>query len=106
MRFKTFQDIAVWQKAHAFVLGVYSYTKDFPKNEQFGLTIQLRRASSSICANVVEGYKKSNKEFGRYLYIAQGSLEEAKYFLILAKDLKYLTQQDFELLFNYGRWSG
>ncbi len=96
---KTFRDLVVWQKSHELVLEVYKTSKSFPADEKFGLVSQIRRASSSIPTNIVEGYKKKgNKEFLRYLNIADCSLEETKYHLLLAKDLIYLTEGDFNHL--------
>lgn len=87
---RSFQDLVVWQKAHQFALGIYSFTKAFPKEETYGLTAQLRRSAISIPANIAEGFKKRGKaDKTRYLNIAQGSLEESRYYLILAKDLGY-----------------
>jgi four helix bundle protein len=78
------------QKAHQFVLGIYRFTESFPKNETYGLTSQLRRAAVSIPANIAEGFKKKGKaDKARFMNIAQGSLEECRYYLILARDLKY-----------------
>jgi four helix bundle protein len=87
---RTFQDLVVWQKAHQFVLGVYRASKNFPREEIYGLTSQFRRASISIPANIAEGFKKKGRaDKVRFLNIAQGSLEECRYYLILASDLKY-----------------
>ena len=87
---KNFQDLVVWQKAHQFVLSVYGYSKSFPKHELYGLTSQLRRSAVSIPANIAEGFKKKTRpEKARYLNIAQGSLEETRYYLILTEDLDY-----------------
>jgi len=87
---KSFRDLVVWQKVHKFVLGIYKETEQFPKSEMFGLTSQMRRASVSIAANIVEGYKKKSKlDKLRFLNISQGSLEEIRYYLILANDLEY-----------------
>lgn len=87
---QNFQELIVWQKAHQFVLDVYSFTKSFPNSEVYGLTSQLRRAAVSVPANIAEGYKKSGlTDKARFMNIAQGSLEECRYFLILAGDLKY-----------------
>lgn len=87
---KNFRDLIVWQKAHQFVLAVYQYSELFPKNEIYGLTSQTRRAAVSIPANIVEGFKKKTKpDKVRYFNIAQGSLEECRYYLILAQDLNY-----------------
>ncbi len=87
---KSFQDLVVWQKAHQFVLSVYRYSESFPKNEIYGLTSQLRRSAVSIPGNIAEGFKKKTRpDKARYLNIAQGSLEESRYYLILSKDLDY-----------------
>ena len=85
-----FQDLIVWQKAHEFVLLTYRYSESFPKNELYGLTSQLRRSAVSVPSNIAEGFKKKTKpDKVRFLNIAQGSLEECRYYLILAKDLDY-----------------
>lgn len=87
---KSFQDLIVWQKAHQFVISVYRYTEGFPNNELYGLTSQLRRSAVSIPANIAEGFKKKTRpDKAKYLNIAQGSLEESRYYLILGKDLDY-----------------
>ena len=89
-RAKKFEDLIVWQRAHTFVLEVYRYSASFPKEELYGLCSQLRRAAVSIPANIAEGFKKKTKpEKVRFLNIAQGSLEECRYYLILARDLQY-----------------
>lgn len=89
---KRFEDVLVWQKAHRFVLAVYRLTKVFPKQETYCLTSQFRRAAVSIAANIAEGYKRlSTKEKLRFYNIAQASLEECRYFLILSKDLEYVN---------------
>jgi four helix bundle protein len=88
---RNFQDLVVWQKAHQFVLSFYRQSKSFPKNELYGLTSQARRAAVSIPANIAEGFKKKTRpDKARYLNIAQGSLEEVRYYLILAQDLDYV----------------
>jgi four helix bundle protein len=87
---RCFQDLIVWQKSHQLVLDTYRYTKGFPKEELYGVTSQLRRSVVSIPANISEGFKKRGKgDKLRFLNIAQGSLEESRYFIILANDLKY-----------------
>jgi len=87
---KTFKDLIVWQKAHQFVLAVYRLTTGFPKSELYGLTQQLQRAAVSIPANIAEGFKKRTKaDKARFMNIAQGSLEECRYYLILVADLGY-----------------
>jgi len=87
---RSFEDLVVWQKAHEFVLAVYRYSEVFPNNEIYGLTSQLRRAAVSIPANIAEGFKKRTRpDKAKFMNIAQGSLEESRYYLILAKDLGY-----------------
>jgi four helix bundle protein len=87
---QTFRDLLVWQKAHQFVLGVYQLTIAFPRQETFGLSLQMRRAAVSIAANIVEGFaKRSKAEKARFLNIAEGSLEESRYYLLLSADLGY-----------------
>ena len=88
---KSFQDLIVWQKAHQFVLSIYCSSENFPQKEIYGLTSQLRRAAISIPANIAEGFKKKGKpDKYRFMNIAQGSVEECRYYLILAKDLGYI----------------
>ena len=90
MATQTFTQLLVWQKAHQFVLAVYRYTKTFPKEELYSLTSQFKRAAVSIAANIAEGYKKKGKaDKARLMNIAQGSIEECQYYLILAHDLGY-----------------
>ena len=87
---KVFQDLIVWQKAHQFVLSMYNFSQNFPKTETYGLTSQIRRAAISIPANIAEGFKKKTKpDKIKYMNIAQGSLEECRYYLILSRDLDY-----------------
>jgi four helix bundle protein len=87
---KMFTDLLVWKKAHEFVLSVYALTRSFPKSETYGLTSQLRRSAISIPANIAEGFRKRGRaDKVRYLNIAEGSVEESRYYLILAGDLGY-----------------
>lgn len=87
---QAFEDLIVWQKAHAFVLGVYKASRSFPREETYGLTAQLRRAAISVPANIAEGFKRRGRpDKARHMNIAQGSLEEARYYLRLAEDLGY-----------------
>lgn len=88
---KTFQDLEVWLKAHQLVLNIYKTTKLFPKEEALGITSQIRRASISIPANIAEGFKRKGlNDKARFYNIAQSSLEEIRYYLILAEDLQYM----------------
>lgn len=94
-----FQRVIAWQKAHEFVLLVYKISKHFPEDERFGLTSQLRRAAVSIEANIAEGYREIGKaDKLRFLNIAQGSLEECRNYHILAKDLNYISDEEYEQL--------
>ena len=94
-----FQNIVAWQKAHQFVLLVYRVTKTYPEFEKFGLCSQFQRAAVSIPANIAEGYKKiSRADKLRFYNIAQGSLEECRYYIILSKDLGYINVEGYELL--------
>lgn len=87
---RTFRDLIVWGKAHEFVLAVYKYTEAMPKKETYGLCIQMRRAAVSIAANIAEGFRKRGRaDKVRYMNTAEGSLEESRYYLILAQDLNY-----------------
>ena len=94
---QNFKDLKVWEKAHLFTLSIYNVTKSFPREEIYSLTNQLRRAASSIPANIAEGCGKNSKaDLANFLNISLGSANEAEYFLILSKDLNYLPL----LLFN------
>jgi len=96
---KSFEDLIVWKKAHDFVLTVYRVTKEFPKEEMYGLTSQFRRAAVSVPANIAEGFgKKSKLDKLRYLNISQGSLEECRYYVLLSKDLGYLKVSSEDML--------
>jgi four helix bundle protein len=87
---KTLEDVVVWQKAHTWVLAIYRYSTKLPQHELFGLTAQLRRAAVSVPANFAEGFKRQSRpDKLRFYNIAQGSLEECRYYLRLAQDLGY-----------------
>jgi len=93
-----FRQLEVWQEAHGLVLMVYQVTKEFPKDERFGMVSQMRRAAVSIPANIAEGFKRRGlKDKIRFYNISEGSLEELKYFCILSKDLGYISSEE-ELL--------
>ncbi|KHJ39069.1 four helix bundle protein [Pedobacter glucosidilyticus] len=96
---QNYKDLRVWVKSHELTLKIYSVTKNFPKEEIYSVTSQIRRASSSIPANIAEGCGKNTKnDFGKYLNIALGSANETEYFLLLAKDLGYLPIEDYLIL--------
>ena len=94
-----FEDIIAWQKAHAFVIMVYQTTRVFPDHERFGLCSQFQRAAVSIAANIAEGYKKLSKvDKLRFMNIAQGSLEECRYYCILSRDIGYIDIATYDAL--------
>jgi len=87
---RSFCDLLVWRKAHAFVLAVYKFTASFPKPEVYGLASQMRRAAVSVPANIAEGFRRRGKpDKARFINVAEGSLEECRYYLILTQDLGY-----------------
>ncbi len=96
---RNFRKYQVWELGHQITLDVYKLSKQFPKDEQYGLTSQMRRASSSVPANIAEGCgRESEAEFKRFLVIANGSATELEYFLILVKDLKLASEENVEAL--------
>ncbi len=98
-----FTDLKIWQLSHQLTLQIYKLTATFPKSELFGITSQVRRSSSSISANIAEGFgRKGKKEFIQYLYQAKGSLLETQNFIILARDLKFLdSHTSIDLINKY-----
>ena len=102
---KSFEDLMVWQEAHQFVLSIYKQSGKFSNDEKYGITSQIRRASVSIPANIVEGFRRiSKKDKLRFYNIAQSSLEECRYYLILIEDLN-LLKDNSELLTQLNRVS-
>ena len=96
---RDFRSLQVWEKSHQLTLEIYTATKGFPREEQFGLTGQLRRACASIPANIAEGCGREGKaELARFLTIAMGSASEVEYHLLLARDLEYLAMDDYKRL--------
>ncbi len=94
---RNYKDLVVWEKAHRLTLVVYKSTRAFPKEEKFGLTSQMRRASASIAANLAEGCgRRSDGEMGRFIQIAMGSGAELSYQLLLAQDLGLLEKTMFD----------
>lgn len=95
-KIKSFEDLEIWQLSHELSLKIYKSTASYPKQEEYGLKSQIRRASVSIPANIVEGYyRNTTKELIQFLFHARGSCGEVIYFLILSKDLKYIDEKDF-----------
>jgi len=96
-----FKDLKIWEKSHQLTLLVYKLTRELPKSETFGIISQIQRASSSVPANIVEGFgRKSKNEFIQFLYQSKGSLVETQYFLILIKDLNYTNSIIVDNLIN------
>jgi four helix bundle protein len=94
-----FKDLKVWVKAHQLTLSIYGLTRAFPKEEIYGLTGQIRRASASIGANIAEGCgRRSDAEMKRFVQIARGSASELECHLLLARDLRFLTAEAFTTL--------
>src|SRR5262245_17135512 len=92
---RRFEDLIVWRKAHEFVLWAYRFSASFPVEETYGLKSQLRRAAGSVPANIAEGFRRQSKpDKARFMNIAQSSVEECRYYLILAGDLDYGKAQD------------
>ena len=107
MTIQSFKDIIAWQKSHALAIKVYQLTASFPKSEIFGLVSQLRRNAVSVPSNLVEGYKRRSKNDAvRFYIISESSLEEMKYQLILAKDLGYLSTEDFKEAYDLSEECG
>ena len=96
---RDFHKLMIWQRSHSLTLEIYKITKTFPKEEVFGLTSQIRRAVSSIPTNIAEGCgRNSNKEFAHFLQIAIGSATEVEYQLLLAHDINYINDGDYQVL--------
>jgi len=94
---KDFRRLKVWEKVHLLTLDIYRVTAHFPREETYGLTSQMRRCSASMGANIAEGCgKQGNNELHRFLYIASGSASELDYHLLLARDLMYLAEIDYQ----------
>ncbi len=94
---KSFEELLVWKDARKFANKIYNLTKKFPKEENYGLTSQITRATVSIGSNIAEGFDRySKKDFIRFLIIARGSISEIQNNLYIAIDLKYINQNDFQ----------
>jgi len=97
VKLKSFRELTVWQRAHELVLKVFRMTERFPRSDQFGIVAQVRRSSSSVTANIAEGFGRgTTREFLRSLQIARGELEETRYFMLLSGDLGRITKEEFE----------
>ncbi len=94
---QNYQELRVWQKSHSFVLEIYKLTDDFPKTETFGLISQMRRSAVSVPANLAEGCGKNGTlDIAKFFQISLGSLHETEYYLLLSRDLSYITSEVFE----------
>jgi four helix bundle protein len=93
---KDFRQLKVWVKSHELALSIYRVTKDFPKEELYGLTSQIRRSSTSIPANITEGCgRNTDADFARFLQVAMGSASETEYHLLLCHDLGFLSKENY-----------
>lgn len=100
-KIKRFEDLRIWQESHRLVSEIYKLVRKFPKEEEFILISQLLRASISIPANIVEGfYRNTTKELIQFLYTFRGSAGEVIYYLMLSKDLNYISEYDYKRLRN------
>jgi len=98
---KNFYDLNAWKKAYEFVLEIYKTTKKFPREELYGITNQLRRASASIAANIAEGFSRYHyNDKIRFYHNARGSVSETQNFLFLARDLSFLKEKEFKDIFD------
>ena len=96
---RDFRELKVWQKAHLLTLQVYGNTKNFPSDERFGLTVQLRGAAASVPMNIAEGCgRESERELAWFMSIAAGSASELEYQLLLASDLNYIQDETYREL--------
>lgn len=94
-----YENLEVWKEAHELVLSIYKVVDNFPKEEKFRLTDQLYRASSSVAINICEGTgRNTQKDFAHFLYMSRGSLHETSYELLLARDLSYISNEQYEIL--------
>lgn len=97
-----FEDLDVWRESQSFAVEIYRITRSFPKDELYSMTNQLRRAATSISANIAEGFGRETKKDKLYFYtIAYGSLLEVKNFLYLAQKLDYIDEPSLEKLLNH-----
>lgn len=91
------EDLEIFKKSHQLTLDLYALTKQFPVEEKFGLTAQVKRSSASICANLMEGgYRNNTREYRQFAGISRGSVGELKYHLLLLRDLQYISTRDYE----------
>lgn len=100
-KIKTYEDLEIYKESYVLALDVYKITKNFPKDELYALTSQIRRAATSITLNIVEGYGRLSKDdFKRFLKISLGSTNETKTLLKFSKDLNYINEQEYSNIKN------
>lgn len=98
-KIETFTDLNVWREGHKLVVMIYKITKGFPKEETYSIVDQMRRAAASVTANIAEGFgRQTYREKAQFYYMAKGSLSELKNFILIAKDVGYLSNENFKLL--------
>ena len=97
---RSHKELIVWQKSYKLTKDIYLVTKKFPKEEMYGMTSQMRRAAYSIPTNIAEGYRRSTKEYAYFLSVALGSASELETFLLLSKDLEYISETEMNILYN------
>lgn len=98
-KIQSFTDLNVWKEGHKLVLIIYKLTRNFPKEETYSIVDQMRRAAASVTANIAEGFgRQTYKEKVQFYYVAKGSLSELKNFILIAKDVGYLSDENFKLL--------
>ncbi|KKQ55081.1 MAG: S23 ribosomal protein [Parcubacteria group bacterium GW2011_GWA2_38_13] len=98
-KIKSFTDLVAWREGHVLVLEIYKTTKEFPKEEQFGLTNQLRRAAVSFTSNIAEGFSRNSyKEKSQFYCMSLGSLTEIQNQILVARDLGYLSKDNFKIM--------
>jgi len=96
---KGFRTLHAWQAAYELTRDIYAVTKKFPKEEIYAMTSQLQRAAVSVPANIAEGYERNHKkEYQQFLFIAKGSLGEIETYLMLARDLRYIMQSEYDTI--------
>ena len=101
---RSFEELTIWQEARELTDRIYILSKRFPKEELYGLTSQIRRASVSIMSNIAEGFnRRSTKEFINFLIISRASISEVQNDLYISLDLNYINKKDFETIYNHAQ---
>lgn len=101
---KSFEELVIWQEARKFTNNIYKLTKNFPKEELYGLTSQMRRAAVSVMSNIAEGFdRRTTKEFISFLIIARASVSEVQNDLYISLDLNYINTENFQINYEYAQ---